>query len=101
MIIDYEKEIYRAIRFAYAELLDDMRDRYGDEWFEKQKVTPENRASLERMTESRVLEKISDPLEEEKADPVVANCDRIIRLTLLPKVLKAHFEMLESEGRLL
>ncbi len=101
MIIDYETELYRAIRFAYAELLDDMREKYGDEWFEKQKVTPKNRASLERMTESRTLEKISDPLEEEKADPIVASCDGIIRLTLLPRLIKKHFDMLENEGRLL
>ena len=101
MIVDYEKTLYRDIRFAYAEFIDDMREKYGDEWFEKAKVTKENRASIERLTESRVLEMIADPMEEEKADPVVAKCDAIIRLTLLPEVLKKHFDMLESEGRLL
>lgn len=101
MIINYKNEIYRAIRFAYADLIDEMSEKHGEKWLKNAIVTPDNRASLERMTERRVLEAIADPVEEEKADPIVASCDGIIRLTLLPGLIKKHFDMLESEGRLI
>lgn len=98
MIIDYQAEIKRQIYYAYINVLNDLVKKYGTEWAGKQKVTPQNRETLARLTKSEVLEKIADPMEEEKVDPIVVNCDKIIRLTLLDPAISEMLDEFEKEG---